>query len=352
MPLPRLRGRVSPPREPALKPPPWNLDRGLRVDPRTSISTLIPCGSTHPNAQLRPEPSPTGSLECVDQEEIALPVPARVQFAHASVQYVANAVGVDVLHIKGPAVDPETNPGRGMGTDADVLVRPTHVRRLTQALISAGWTMWCDFDEGSLFEHAASFHDPTFGMLDVHKSFPGLHNHPEANFDHLWARRATREIAGYPCPVLHRVDERLVLLLHTARARPGHIDVRNHWEILTSSERDTLDTLAARLGATVGLAIATGRGDAVRDHREFPLWLDYSDDRLGEWIARWRGGASFSDRLRLILRAGRVNRFELGQRLGRPPTPAEVRRGWWERVCSGLAALRSRLDRRATGGRR
>ena len=70
-----------------------------------------------------------------------VPVAIRVQFAHASVEIVARSCGADVLHIKGPAVDPEANPGRRPGTDADVLVRPQHVRALVEGLAAAGWSI-------------------------------------------------------------------------------------------------------------------------------------------------------------------------------------------------------------------
>ncbi len=37
---------------------------------------------------------------------IDVPLPVRVELAHAAVQVLAEQAGVDVLHIKGPAVHP------------------------------------------------------------------------------------------------------------------------------------------------------------------------------------------------------------------------------------------------------
>ena len=37
---------------------------------------------------------------------VDVPLPVRVELAHAAVQVLADRAGVDVLHIKGPAVHP------------------------------------------------------------------------------------------------------------------------------------------------------------------------------------------------------------------------------------------------------
>lgn len=280
-----------------------------------------------------------------DPAAAAVPVDVRVRFAHASVQTVAGDCGADVIHIKGPSVDPETNPGRRPGTDADVLVRPQHVPALVAGLVEVGWVRWADFDEGSRFEHAASFHHQQFGMLDVHQNFPGLHNAPRENFEELWRRRRWVEIGGVDCAVPDRLSERLILLLHAARTSPSHGDVTNHWDRLDQDERDRLDRLAESLGATVGLALATGRAEAVAGHREVALWQEYGDgERLEEWLARWRAAPSARSRLALLVRAPRVNRFALAERLGRQPTRAEVRREWWHRTRLGLTSAGQRLS--------
>lgn len=270
----------------------------------------------------------------------AVPVDVRVRLAHASVQTVADACGADVLHIKGPAVDPETNPGRGPGTDADVLVRPQHVRIFLRGLSEAGWIMWCDFHEGSRFGHAASFHHRYFGMLDVHRNFPGLHNAPRDNFNELWTRRLSRSIGGVDCAVPDRLSERLILLLHAARTNPAHVDITNHWHRLDPGERERLDRLAETLGSTVGLALATGRSHEVQGHPELALWREYGEnERLEEWIARWRAAPRARARVALLARAPRVNRFALGERLGHTPTRGEVRREWWRRAHRGMTSV-------------
>ena len=83
----------------------------------------------------------------------AMPLKVGVRLTHAAVQAIADEAGVDVLHIKGPAVHPsllatveEEGPDgetvvvpRDRGSiDADVLVRPRHVVRLLDAMRDDG----------------------------------------------------------------------------------------------------------------------------------------------------------------------------------------------------------------------
>ncbi len=276
-----------------------------------------------------------------------MPTRARIRLAHASAQRVADRAGVDVLHIKGAALDPALNSGRRESTDADVLVRPEHVRRFVAALPAAGWIMWCDFDEGSLFEHAASFHHEQFGMLDVHRIFPGLHHKADRAFAALWSDRVTRAIAAVPCQAPGAMGEHLIMLLHAGRTSGQARDVANHWRSLDPQEQDELRSLADRLGAGVGLAAALGELDQV-DNAEADLWRLMLDnrDRLGEWRARWRAASGWREHARLGARAVRVNRFQLGQNLGRRPTRQDVRREWWRRLLAGARATRARLPRR------
>ncbi len=276
---------------------------------------------------------------------VDVPTLISIQFGHASVQCLADRVGADVLHIKGAAVHPGRNPGRSYGTDADVLVRPEHVRRFVAALGEARWSLYCDFDEGSLFEHAASFSHPSYGMLDVHQAFPGLHADPRAAFERLWADRETRPLASVECAVLGRLGERLILLLHAARSPGRSLDVTNQWRTLDDAERAELRAYADELGAQVGLALAIGEEDRFSGDPELELWRRMRDggDRLGEWVARFRATPGTAARLRLAARAVRVNRFVLAERLGHRPTSQEVRREWWRRSGRGVAAAWGRL---------
>jgi hypothetical protein len=107
--------------------------------------------------------SSSSERRCDDYPEVvstgddwSLSVGMRVALAHAAVQVLAEDCGADVLHIKGPAVDDTLLDSRPVenadfdddsdrevvprsSIDADVLVRPSHVPRLLNAMHSSGW---------------------------------------------------------------------------------------------------------------------------------------------------------------------------------------------------------------------
>ena len=60
------------------------------------------------------------------------------------------------------------------GSDADVLVRPSQVRRFVRVLEGAGWQRRSRFHTGSPFGHAQTYWHDHLGYADVHRFFPGL----------------------------------------------------------------------------------------------------------------------------------------------------------------------------------
>src|SRR5262245_30376280 len=94
------------------------------------------------------------------------PVPlwATVRLTHAQLQAIADEAGVDLLHLKGPAVSEEL--GRRSSSDADVLVRPAHLQRYLDALTRHGWSLYTDFAHGSSFGHAANYRHPVWTFAD------------------------------------------------------------------------------------------------------------------------------------------------------------------------------------------
>ena len=92
-----------------------------------------------------------------------IPIGIRAHLAHAALQVLAQDAGVDILHIKGPAVHPSIGRALTHSTDADVLVRPEQVKLYVKALLDHGWRHNTSFETGSAFEHAATFFHPTWG---------------------------------------------------------------------------------------------------------------------------------------------------------------------------------------------
>ncbi len=89
-------------------------------------------------------------------------------------QFVADELDIDLLHIKGAAADPTLRPSRYAGTDVDVLVRPSQFAPLDAALRHHGWRLYSTFAYGSPFGHAQTYTHDAWGYVDVHRFFPGI----------------------------------------------------------------------------------------------------------------------------------------------------------------------------------
>ena len=202
-----------------------------------------------------------------------VPVQLRVHLAHATVQTIADEAHADILHIKGPATSQELRPTTRASVDADVLVRPSHLRRLQAGLKHHGWHQVTKLRSGGLVEHSTNWYHPELGQMDVHLRFPGIQTHAEQAFDHLWRHHREHPIAGHPCDVPDLTAQRLILLLHAARALASYApDVRLAWDEATDAERTAVLTLATHLKAEVALAAATGRLEDFHDRPEYEMW--------------------------------------------------------------------------------
>ncbi|MFW5469857.1 nucleotidyltransferase family protein [Knoellia sp. CPCC 206435] len=251
-----------------------------------------------------------------------------VRFAHAALQVLADDHDVDVLHIKGPAVDEVLLDGERPSVDADVLVRPAHVDRLISAMHEHGWSTRYRFEDGSAFEHASTLVHPFLAPVDVHRRFPGIDADAGSAFDRLWSERHVTDLAGMPCAVPSVAAQRLVLVIHAARAgRLGEGDITRSWDAATDDERAAVLALADDVGAQVALASGTGRLDDFVGAPGYELWKvlssgDRSRSRL--WVARVRAAPTRRSALRVAVRLVVPNRHRMEASLGRPPTPREV----------------------------
>lgn len=262
----------------------------------------------------------------MEESRVRVPLQVRLQFGHAAVQYVAEEVGADVLHIKGAAVDPTLRSGN-FGTDVDVIVRPDHVAILDRALRRAGWSLYSTFANGSPFGHAQTYLHGEWGYLDIHRRFPGIGTGAADAFDALWEDRARAEIAGVSCPVPSVAAQRVLLVLNAARSSSGgRRDLPIVWHGADATQRAAMESLVARLRAEVAFAAATGDLERYRGEREYLLWkvVSQGGPRSLEWWARIRAAPGFRARLRLVARAPLVNVDHLAHRLGRRPTRREI----------------------------
>ncbi|MFC7489210.1 MULTISPECIES: nucleotidyltransferase family protein [unclassified Knoellia] len=272
-----------------------------------------------------------------------MPWSVGIRFSHAALQALAEDHGVDLLHIKGPAVDESLGGGTRRSIDADVLVRPAHVDTLLAAMHEHGWSTRYLFEDGSAFEHAATLGHPFLAPVDVHRSFPGIGGDAAAAFERLWADRHDTDIAGMPCPVPSVAAQRLILIVHATRGgRLDHPDIERSWTSATSAEREAVIRLADDLGAGVALAAGTGRLDEFVGQRGHELWRVLStgeQSRARIWAARVRAAPTRRAALRVAVRLVVPNRHRMEARLGRRPTAREVATAYVTSARAGTGEL-------------
>jgi len=281
-----------------------------------------------------------------------IPLSARVHLSHAVIETIALDAGVDLLHIKGPALLPELRrPDRG-SSDVDVLVAPGHVERFERALAQHGWERRSGYASGSAFQHAANWFHDNWAYVDVHARWPG----PRASVEEVFTAFAEgghlQDIAHVPCRVPHRTAQILILVLHTARSHGSRADLELAWNGITDEDRDAARALAERLQAGTAFAAGLGELDEVRGDRTADLWRYYSGQggsRLGEWKARWRAADTLRERRDVLAGVVVVNRDHLRMELGHVPSRRELAARQWQRIAvlsrEMSAAARRRLRR-------
>ena len=265
-----------------------------------------------------------GGVQDVPTAEV--PMEVRIEFAHAALQHLADREGVDLLHIKGIAFEPRWRSRASGGSDADVLVRPSHVGRFVTAVEAAGWRRRSRFRTGSPFGHAQTYWHDHLGYADVHRFFPGTRP-DETAFDALWSRRQVRDLAAVVCPVPDETGQALVFALNEAR---NGATVRTSPRLAELADDPGLGgevvALVPQVGAEVGWAAALDELDRVRDHREHDLWHAVARDgsRVAEWRARVKAQPTVLRKVGLVVRAPMVNTEHLANTRGHEPTAWEV----------------------------
>ncbi|MGO0575730.1 nucleotidyltransferase family protein [Ornithinimicrobium panacihumi] len=284
-------------------------------------------------------------MEANGAPEVDLAV--RVEFCHAALQHLARRHGLDVLHVKGMAFAPEWR-SRGTGSDADVLVRPSHVKRFIKALEEGPWERRSRFHTGSPFGHAQTYWHPHFGYADVHRFFPGL-GRDETTFDRLWVDREDVQLASFTCPVPSLTAQALIFAVNEARNSAQSAPSPRVEELRASDRGREVAAIVSSLGAEVGWAAALGQLDRFTEHREHDLWWAVTHDagRVEEWRARIKAAPTVVAKAVLIARAPLVNTDHLANIRGHRPSPREVAREFVRRGRQAAVEMaRSRKARR------
>lgn len=302
-----------------------------------------------------------------------IPLVLRTRLAHATLQAIADECGADVLHIKGPSVDASLLPVRQdaptdaspeeralprVSADADVLVRPAHLKRFLAALKRHGWQRKTRLYSGGAVEHSLDYWHPELGGADIHIRFPGIQLTRERAFDELWTQRYTLELAHRPCQVPSLDAQRLLMLLHAARSGgPSSEDVGTFWGNARTEERERLRTQARRMCAEVAVAAAIGSLGEYTGRRDYPLWRAASSpspDAFEVWLAHMRAATTRLDRARILLYPFRLKKDRLEVTLQRRVSSVEALLNHLSRArrgASGFRRIASRAGRAVIHGR-
>ena len=114
--------------------------------------------------------------------EAQIPLSARVHLSHAAIETIALDAGVDLLHIKGPALLPDLRARERGSADVDVLVAPATWPASSRRCARHGWERRSGYASGSAFRHAANWFHDNWGYVDVHAHWPGPRVGPEEVF--------------------------------------------------------------------------------------------------------------------------------------------------------------------------
>lgn len=267
-----------------------------------------------------------------------VPLPIRIQLSHAYFQHLADRLNIDILHVKGYAFAGEIyRPGRS-STDVDLLVRPEHLDRFVEGALGDGWKILTHFETGSIFEHAMTLYHGSWGLVDIHRYFPGLGDSNGSAFESLWNQRRTRNIAHYPCQLPSLIDSRIIVVVHGARSTATtNPDITYLKETLSPSEWDEMRRRLPDLQAEVAFAAAMGELDLFKHHPDYLLWKSVSEDTPDHirWKARFDHAQGLKEKLHVLTSIFLVNKDHLAMELGHEPSKKEI----WEKFFSRFAVL-------------
>ena len=246
-----------------------------------------------------------------------MPVSVAIRFTHASLQVLAEDHGIDLLHIKGPAVDdallevrvanisttdgaPESEAESPVGAARD-RGATQHRRRRARPSGSPRPPVRGDAparldDEvpvrGRVGVRARGHHDPPLpGPRGRASTLPRDRRRTRKRRSRRCGGTGTR--SSWPgSPALSRQSLPNVSSSSSTRPAPASSPTRTScrsWTAAREDDRDAVRRLAADLGAEVALAAGTGRLDEFSGARGYALWLALSTGErslVRMWVAR------------------------------------------------------------------
>lgn len=267
-----------------------------------------------------------------------VPLALRIRLSHAYFQHLADRNNLDILHVKGYAFAQEVyQPGRS-SSDVDLLVRPQHIEKLVEAAQQDGWEILARFETGSIFEHAMTLYHGTWGLVDIHRYFPGVGDAQGSAFDTLWKKRRTRDIAHFPCALPSLVDSRIFVVVHGARSdNKYNADIVYLQKTLPPEAWDEMRQRLLELDAEIAFAAALHELDNFKDHPDYLLWKSVSEktSTFTQWRARFQHAQGIKAKIKVLRNILLVNKDHLAMELGHAPSRQEIRQKFFSRFSGG-----------------
>ena len=267
-----------------------------------------------------------------------IPLSARVHLSHAAVETIALDAGVDLLHIKGPALLPDLRARDRGSSDVDVLVAPAHLARLRAGARPARVGAPQRLRLGIRVPPRGQLVPRQLGLRRRARPLAGSPGGCRGGVRGVRPGQHRQDIAHVPCRVPNRTAQILILVLHAARSHGSSADIELAWNRVTQEDRDAVRALADRAAGPHRLRRRCRRARLRRRRPLRPtLWRYYSQEggsRLDEWRARWRAAETLRERLDVVVQrpggqprppAHGAGPRPLAPRAGRPPVAARPR---------------------------
>lgn len=278
------------------------------------------------------------------------------ELVHALVGHRADALGIRMLVIKGPASRLQGLRPPGVSNDVDVWVDPERRDALVADLAAIGWERRDEYSGPDLIDrHSVTlWHRRWACEIDVHDRFPGFCLPPAELFARLWEARVPVEVAHRPLAAPRPDQHALLLALHALRY-DGRVPAAAELSLLAAAVGRVLSPeQTARLGRTasdlgaadtaagfIDLLDTTPHGRGGTDPADLALWrLVTGADSLTSvaWVSALRR-APWRQRPALLWRAVWLPRAEIEATQKRTLSSAELRAYRRRRLRRGVRAL-------------
>ncbi len=247
------------------------LGREGRPAQRSTTGPAHGCGSavsSEAPSRLAPCSLPTRKWPCPR---------VRLTLGRAAVQTIADHAGIELLHIKGNAVDAALREPTAIGSDIDILVLPAHVEKLDRELRKHGWRVYSTFTWGSPFGHAQTYTHEIWGYVDVHRWFPGIRADAARAFALLCSGSRMVEFGGTPSRVPGVVDRRR----SSCSTRPVAVAMGRTCGACGTTpppeRRREIEKVIDALDARVAFSAATGDLESLPPRENYRLWKVISE---------------------------------------------------------------------------